>query len=131
MNEREEILSALIVEDDEDFVSIFRYLLKPWPFRIVRAQSAQDAVDLAASETFDLYLIDLQLSDGDSSSVFRQLRTQGRDLAGRCIVVTAFPILARGFTDFPVVDKARLQDVGSHLLRILGRPKPVLDESAA
>ena len=125
------MLSALIVEDDEDFVAIFRHLLKPWPFRIVRARSAEEAVALSSSATFDLYLIDLQLSDGDSSSVFQQLRTRGADIARRCIVVTSFPILSRAFSDFPVVDKTSLKDLGAHLLRILGQPDIVPERAAS
>jgi len=123
MTHTEPSRTALVVDGDAGFRYLLQHLLQPWQLEIVNASSVAEARALAEKRRFDLYLIDLQLTDGDSASLLSQLAALGTATAASCVVVTSFPTIAPAFSDFPVVDKTRLASIGKHLLRILGMPR--------
>ena len=123
--------SALLAEDDPDLTSILRRLLSPWRLDVVSTGSAAEASDLVRQREFDLYLIDLKLSDTDASDLLALLTSKGSTTSSRCVLVTSFPLISRAFSEFPVVDKTQLASLGPHLLRILGRPQVSVAEGAS
>lgn len=114
--------AALVVEDNPDFADIFRRLLAPWNLEIHTATTLAGALEIVSRRSFDFYAIDLQLADGDSAELLSRLAERGETTSSRCIVVTAFPIVATYFSSFPIVSKTQLSSLGPHLFRILGDP---------
>ena len=109
-----------MAEDSAEYRGLLRYFLQPWRLELTETSAVAEASQLAGARAFDLYIIDLQLIDGDSIAVLDDLGRRG--LTAKCVVLTAFPRVARAFTDIPVVDKSRLNLLGEHLVRILGQP---------
>jgi ActR/RegA family two-component response regulator len=114
--------SALIIEDDPFFSGIVQRFLAPWGLEIVVTDSVTAAQVRIDARRFDLYIVDLQLTDGDSSDLLARLATLDSTNVARCVVVTSFPLIANALTEFPTVDKTQLTLLGPHLRRILGSP---------
>ena len=120
--------TALLVEDNRDFADIFQRVLAPWKLEIETATSLRSALEITSRRSFDLYTIDLNLADGDCAELLSRLATRGEPTTSRCILVTAFPLIATAYTAFPIVSKAQLSSLGPHLFRILGDPLEVAIE---
>ena len=114
--------AALVVDDDPDICSLLSRFLRPWGLEVVTANSSAEAHSLSSLREFDLYLIDLQLSDTDSAEFVQSLRNRGASILDRCVMVTAFPLLANALGKIPVIAKTELASLGPHLVRILGAP---------
>jgi CheY-like chemotaxis protein len=54
----------LYVDDHEDSAEMFRLLLSSPDFDVQTAQTVAEAVELAKSRSFDLYVLDKRLPDG-------------------------------------------------------------------
>ena len=52
----------LIVEDDPHIQLLLRHLLRPW-FHLDLAVNVDEALDIAAENPFDLFLIDINLGE--------------------------------------------------------------------
>lgn len=76
----------LLVEDDERIRQALGLALADEGCQVVEAQSGEDALELLASATVDLVLLDLMLPGVDGLAVCRSLRSRG-DLP--IIIVTA------------------------------------------
>ena len=122
--------AALIVEDDPDFSNIFQRLLAPWKLEIETATSLASALEIASRRSFDLYVIDLKLADGNSGELLSNLAARGEPTLSRCLSVTSFPQVAAYYTPFPIVSKTQLSSLGPHLFRILGDPREVRKEGS-
>ncbi len=77
----------LIAEDEPRIVSFLEKGLKAKGFTTVVARDAEEAIDFALSERFDLLLLDLGLPKQDGLAVLEQLRGQGATLP--IIILTA------------------------------------------
>ena len=77
----------LIAEDEPRIVSFLEKGLKANGFSTTVARDAEEAIDLALSNNFDLLLLDLGLPKQDGLAVLEQLRGQGVTLA--IIILTA------------------------------------------
>ncbi len=77
----------LIAEDEPRIVSFLEKGLNANGFTTTVAQNADEAIDLALSNNFDLLLLDLGLPKQDGLVVLEQLRGQGATLA--IIILTA------------------------------------------
>lgn len=77
----------LIAEDEPRIVSFLEKGLKSKGFTTTVAQDAEEAIDLALSNNFDLLLLDLGLPKQDGLEVLEQLRGQGASLP--IIILTA------------------------------------------
>jgi two-component system, OmpR family, alkaline phosphatase synthesis response regulator PhoP len=64
----------LCVEDDEDTRSMLAYLLRLENYEVATAGSAGDALELAESKPFDLFILDVWLPDENGNSLCRRLR---------------------------------------------------------
>jgi two-component system, OmpR family, KDP operon response regulator KdpE len=65
---------VLVVDDEPQIVRALKVLLREAGFEAVPAQSASEALDLAAVRPPDAAIIDLVLPDGDGVEVTRRLR---------------------------------------------------------
>ena len=64
----------LYVEDHDDTRVLMAYILNGAGFEIIEATSAQDALELAKSESFDLYLLDHTFPDASGITLCRAIR---------------------------------------------------------
>ena len=63
----------LCVDDHQDTSDMLSLLLSQEDYEVVCAMSATEALSLAASETFDLYVLDKRLPDGDGLALCEKL----------------------------------------------------------
>jgi DNA-binding response OmpR family regulator len=73
MNSREP-LRVLYIDDDYDSFEMLKVMLGMSEIELCPAASAGEALTLAGSEKFDLYLLDSGLPDGNGPSLCRTLR---------------------------------------------------------
>lgn len=66
--------SIAIIEDDPKIARLLADYLTQAGFDTATAHSGQEALSLATSQHFDLFLLDVMLPDGDGFSVCKQLR---------------------------------------------------------
>lgn len=67
-------LKVLFLEDDADTRDLVAFTLRRSGIDVVLAKTATEAWTLANNETFDLYLLDGLIPDGDSIELCRNLR---------------------------------------------------------
>ena len=94
------IASVLLVEDDHDFATSLVIALGLIDIDVVRAESAERAIELFATEAqrFRLAICDIKLPGLDGISCLEKLRTLKPDLVG--VVMT-------GFRDEALFERAR------------------------
>jgi DNA-binding response OmpR family regulator len=64
----------LCVDDDADTCEMLSYFLEEAGYEVTVTASVVDGLKLAAKEKFDLYLLDLRLSDGSGIELCKQIR---------------------------------------------------------
>jgi len=64
----------LLVDDHADTLQTMARLLRRWGYDVATASTVQGALDLAASEPFDLLISDLGLPDGSGLDIMQQVR---------------------------------------------------------
>ncbi len=67
--------SVLIVEDDGELLEVLKYVLEDDGYRVFEANNGPDALNLLASESIDLVILDVQMSGMNGFEVARSLRT--------------------------------------------------------
>lgn len=67
-------LSVLYLEDDADTRAMVTFILERSNIEVVVAETAAEAWDLATDRSFDLYLLDGLLPNGNSLDLCRDLR---------------------------------------------------------
>jgi two-component system capsular synthesis sensor histidine kinase RcsC len=78
----------LAVDDDLDVVELIRLILEPLGYRITTATSSTQALDAAATESFDLVLCDLGMPKHSGLDVCRLLREAG--YGGKLVLMTGW-----------------------------------------
>ena len=68
---------VLSVEDDADNADVTRLLLQLFGYDVTVAATMARGLELLAAHTFDVFLIDRSLPDGDGLELCRQLRASG------------------------------------------------------
>ena len=71
---RSSVGSILYTEDDEDTRELVMYVLALGNYKVVAAQSYDDALLLARANQFDLYLVDTWMSGGSGIDLCKKLR---------------------------------------------------------
>jgi len=64
----------LLVEDDMTSQGFFQFVLESLPAKVDIADSCASALRLAQTETYDLWLLDVNLPDGNGANLLRSLR---------------------------------------------------------
>lgn len=63
----------LCVEDHEDTCEMMKIMLGLWGYEVALARTVADALHLAQSERFELYLLDSHLPDGSGFELCKQI----------------------------------------------------------
>jgi PAS domain S-box-containing protein len=79
---------ALVVEDDDRAAELVRVLLEAEGFSVVRAESAESALELTARQIFNLITLDVQLPGIDGWEFLARIRDNA-DLASVPVVIIA------------------------------------------
>jgi len=98
---------VLVVDDEEDYVSILTHLLKKAGYAVESAGNGQEAIALCEDRRPDLVLLDVQLPDMEGFEVCRVLRGKGLKMPVMfCTVRSAVARVAEGLgsggTDYVV-----------------------------
>jgi two-component system cell cycle response regulator DivK len=114
----------LIVEDNERNMKLFRDVLGATGYETLEAASGEAAITVAAEQTPDLVLMDIQLPDIDGREALSRLRADERTAAVPVLAVTAQAMqgdrerfLAAGFDGYlskPVDVVELVRTVGEH-----------------
>jgi DNA-binding response OmpR family regulator len=90
----------LVVDDDENILSLERTILEQKGFHVTTAAGGEDALELLRSQVFDLILLDVMMPDKDGFEVCRQIKQDARTKTIPVIFLTAKgggEALAEGF----------------------------------
>lgn len=64
----------LFVEDHDDTRYMIRLLLGNRGYQVMTAETANEGLELAQNENFDLFLLDYQLGDGNGKELCQKIR---------------------------------------------------------
>jgi CheY-like chemotaxis protein len=81
--------SVLLVDDERALRTVLRTRLKLAGYRVVEADTGEDALEVLAREEPDVVLLDLRLPGIDGWTVLEHLRSTARLPGLRVVVVTA------------------------------------------
>jgi len=81
--------SVLIVDDEENFLLLLDWILTKDGFRVKTASDAYQALNLLDEESFNLAIIDIQMSPIDGIGLLSELRK--RSPRTPVIMTTAYP----------------------------------------
>lgn len=85
------VIHTLYVEDHADTQEMIKVFLAIYGYSVVSAYSIADGLALAKSGSFDLYILDSWLPDGDGLDLCKQIRTFDRDTPIIFISGVVFP----------------------------------------
>ena len=77
---------VLFVDDHEDTSEMLQLLLSQEDYEVMTAKSMQQALELAKSHEFDLYVLDKHLPDGNGVDLCKQLQLLTPDVP--CVFYT-------------------------------------------
>lgn len=123
---------VLVVDDDTICRKLARALLQEMELDGDEAMSCREALEMCASHTYDLLLVDLTLGDGNGRELLAELRSRGCQapalaLSGQVDPMVQLETCQSGFADFLVkpLEPGLLQQQLKHWLV----PAAVLDPS--
>lgn len=118
--------SALLIEDDEDYLTILRTLCDEEFLVSTCATDGNEALRLLEREDFAVIVLDLQIPGLDGISLIDHLRGARPDLLERVVLFTGFANVARAIApDLQTVPKADVSSLRYAIRRVRGA-----DESA-
>ncbi len=68
----------LVVDDDENILSLERTILEQKGFEVTTAEGGEEALRVLRKDTFDLVLLDVMMPDKDGFEVCRQIKQEPR-----------------------------------------------------
>lgn len=81
--------SVLVVDDEENFLTLLRWFLTARGFDIATTPSAEESLDLVQQRDFDIALLDIKLGTIDGLTLMDSLTERQPGL--KVIVMTAYP----------------------------------------
>lgn len=88
MNDKPHIL---YIEDNLDNQFLLKYYLRGEPYDITIAETGKKALSLITENTYDIFLVDLNLPDGvGGDEIIRSIRKSDHNKDKPVIVITAF-----------------------------------------
>ncbi len=114
--------TILLVEDNEDNVTVYRTILEHSGYRVVEARDGAAAIRLAREERPDLVLMDISIPEIDGWEATRILKADPETAGLPVIALTAHALES---------DRARAEEVGcdGYLVKPI-EPRRVLEEVA-
>jgi CheY-like chemotaxis protein len=107
MPERDEP-QVLLVDDEQDLLDLFGMILGRLPCQLLKAAGGQEALDILATQTPTLIVLDIAMPGVTGLDVLRTIRGDPRFDRTGIIVLTAVPVM---------LDKADVQLVDSMLTK--------------
>ena len=71
----------LYVDDHDDSAAMLKLLLAPLDYEVVAAHSVEQALELARTQQFDLYVLDKRLPDGSGLELCKRLTKMSPSVA--------------------------------------------------
>lgn len=121
--------SILIVDDDIDILSILTFALESRGFRVRKAQSAEESLQIVQKFVPDIFLLDISLPGIDGLELCRRLRAQARTRHVPVIFLTARDqpeVVVKGFEaggDDYVVKPFNMQELLARIENLLRRAR--------
>ena len=84
--------SVLVVDDEENFLTLLDWFLTQQGYDVTTAVNVDDALDMVRGRRFDIALLDIKLGDGDGLNLLEQVITYLPHL--KVIMMTAYPTMA-------------------------------------
>jgi two-component system response regulator AtoC len=84
--------SILVVDDEENFLTLLHWFLTQRGYHVVTATSAEEALQMLTSDAFDVALLDIKLGAVDGISLLEQLVQHSPEL--KVIMMTAYPTVS-------------------------------------
>lgn len=82
-------IPVLVVDDEQNFLTLLRWFLSSRGYAVQTAPSAEEALVLIETESFDLALVDIRMGAMDGLALLDELK---RRLPGiRVVIMTAYP----------------------------------------
>ena len=84
--------SVLVVDDEENFLTLLKWFLSERGFDIETTPSAEESLDLVQQRTFDVALLDIRLGAADGLSLLESLTERQPEM--KVIIMTAYPTVS-------------------------------------
>lgn len=84
--------TILVIDDEENFLTLLRWFLTQRGYQVVTASSADETMELLDGHTFDVALIDIKLGPGDGLTLLEQLTRRLPEL--KVFMMTAYPTVS-------------------------------------
>jgi len=81
--------SVLVVDDEENFLTLIRWFLSQRGYHVVTAANAEEALALLLDKVFDVALLDIKLGSVDGICLLEQFVQRSPKL--KVIMMTAYP----------------------------------------
>jgi DNA-binding NtrC family response regulator len=81
--------SVLVVDDEENFLTLLKWFLTQRGYDVSTALSADEALDMVQNQTFDVALLDIKLGSADGLTLLEQVTARSPRL--KVIMMTAYP----------------------------------------
>ena len=81
--------SILVVDDEENFLTLLHWFLTQRGYDVVTASSAEEALSLFTGHPFEVALLDIKLGTVDGITLLEQLIQRSPEL--KAIMMTAYP----------------------------------------
>ena len=81
--------SVLVVDDEENFLTLLKWFLSQRGYDVATALSADEALDMVQKQNFDIALLDIKLGSGNGLALLEQVTAHSPRL--KVIMMTAYP----------------------------------------
>jgi DNA-binding NtrC family response regulator len=81
--------SILVIDDEENFLTLVRWFLSQRGFDVETASSAEEALDLIRERSFDITMLDIRLGSADGMSLLDALGQRAPKT--KVVIMTAYP----------------------------------------
>ena len=81
--------SVLVVDDEENFLTLLKWFLTQRGYDVSTAVSADDALDMVQKKNFDIALLDIKLGSSNGLTLLTEVTARSPRL--KVIMMTAYP----------------------------------------
>ena len=83
--------SILVIDDEENFLTLVRWFLSQRGFDIQTASSTDEALEIVDERSFDIALLDIRLGAADGLSLLDELIERSPSM--KVVMMTAYPTI--------------------------------------